>query len=84
MYEKGSKKTVADPFLGNVELTCVGEIQRNAMGETTITSVWSHPRFGVWIFNHSTAGDGGEPVVLSREVAELVAQASQHETTQRV
>ena len=74
-YSVGSRKTVTDPFLGKVELTCTGATRLSAMGEARLDSVWVDMHLNVWILIESTVGADHPPVVLRRELAELVAAA---------
>lgn len=74
-YAAGNKKTVTDPFLGKVELTCTGASRFSAMGESRVDSVWVDLHLNVWIFTDSTVGSDHPPVVLRKDLAEQVSSA---------
>ena len=51
-----------DPFLGEVELTRVGETAKNLMGESLIDTIYEDPIGNYWIDTWSTTG--GDPIPM--------------------
>ena len=64
-----------DPFLGEIELTKVGETSRNAMGESVVETIYTDDRENFYISTWTTIG--GDPIpmkIIRKELAEKISQ----------
>lgn len=64
-----------NPFLGEIELTKVGETTKNLMGESRVDTVYTDSRQNYYIQTWTTTGGDPIPMVfLRKEVAALIAE----------
>jgi len=64
---KGDKKIIKDPFVGEVELTEVGETSRHAVGENIVDTIYEDDRGNYWIDTWSTTGGDPQPMMFLRK-----------------
>jgi hypothetical protein len=79
---KMDKKTIKDPFLGEIELTKVGETSMHLMGESKVETLYVDSRNNLWIDTWSTVGGGMEDVpmmYLRKEVVNKIIEVFTNE-----
>ena len=69
---KGDKKIIKDPFVGEIELTEIGETSRHAIGEHIIDTIYEDSSGNYWIETWATFGLEPKPMVFLRK--ELVGE----------
>jgi hypothetical protein len=57
------KKIYKDPFIGEVELTKIGETSIHMMGESKVETIYSDIRGNYWIDTWTTTG--GDPIPMT-------------------
>lgn len=63
----GDKKVIKDPFVGEIELTNVGETSRHAVGEHIVDTIYEDSRGNYYIDTWCTAPGEPQPMVFLRK-----------------
>jgi hypothetical protein len=73
------KMKYKDPFLGEIELTKVGETSRNAMGESVVETIYVNIKGDFYIDTWVTTSElvGGNPIPMKFLRKELIEKLSQ-------
>jgi hypothetical protein len=64
---KMSKKIIKDPFMGEIELTKLGETSKLMMGESRIDTIYTDDKENIWIDTWSTTGGNPIPMLFLRK-----------------
>ena len=80
------KITYKDPFMGEIELTQVGETSKHIMGESRIDTIYKDSHGNYYIKTWTTLGDM-DPLPISflrKEVAKIISQVENAKNTPTV
>ena len=73
---KGDKKIIKDPFVGEIELTEVGETSRHAVGEHIVDTVYEDSKGNYYIDTWCTMPGEPQPMMfLRKELIEEIIKA---------
>jgi hypothetical protein len=64
---KGDKKIIKDPFVGEIELTEVGETSRHSVGEHIVDIIYEDSGGNYWIDTFATTGSEPQPMMFLRK-----------------
>ena len=64
------KIIITDPFMGEIELTKLGETTRNMVGESVIDTIYTDEQGNYWIDTWTTTG--GDPIPITFLRKELI------------
>tara|TARA_R110000782_G_scaffold141971_6_gene234687 strand:- start:1242 stop:1463 length:222 start_codon:yes stop_codon:yes gene_type:complete len=68
------KKTITDPFMGEIELTKVGETSKHIMGESRIDTIYTDEQGNFWIDTWSTTDNPIPMTFLRKELIEIIIE----------
>ena len=67
------KIIITDPFMGEIELTKLGETTRNMVGESVIDTIYTDEQGNYWIDTWTTTGGDKTPMTfLRKELIETI------------
>lgn len=68
---------IKDPFLGEIELTKLGETSKHLMGESRIDTIYVDERGNYYIDTWTTTGgDPTPPIFLRKEIVDKIVELS--------
>lgn len=74
-----SKKIIKDPFMGEIELTKLGETSKHMMGESRIDTIYTDDKENIWVDTWATTG--GDPIpmtFLRKDLVDLIIELNQN------
>ena len=74
-----SKKIIKDPFMGEIELTKMGETSKHMMGESIVDTIYIDDRGNLWIDTWATTGGDTIPMTfLRKDLVDLIVELNQN------
>ena len=70
-----NKKIIKDPFMGEIELTKLGETSKHMVGESRIDTIYTDDKENIWVDTWATTG--GDPIpmtFLRKDLVDLIIQ----------
>jgi len=76
---KMSKKIIKDPFMGEIELTKLGETSKHMMGESRIDTIYTDDKENIWVDTWATTGSDPIPMTfLRKDLVDLIIELNQN------
>ena len=74
-----SKKIIKDPFMGEIELTKLGETSKHMMGESRIDTIYTDNKENIWVDTWVTSGGDSIPMTFLRKgLVDLIIELNQN------
>ena len=74
-----SKKIIEDPFMGEIELTKLGETSKHMMGESRIDTIYTDNKENIWVDTWVTSeGDSIPMTFLRKGLVDLIIELKQN------
>ena len=74
-----NKKSIKGPFMGEIELTKLGETSKHMMGESRIDTIYTDDKENIWVDTWATTG--GDPIpmtFLRKDLVDLIIELNQN------